>query len=50
MKKIKSVKGYAYKGFFEKGWQGNDSAIFVYRKKSKGESWMIAVKITPLKN
>lgn len=42
---MKKIKGYAAIDFFKKGWRGNDSAIFVYRRKSKGEEWMIPVTI-----
>lgn len=45
---MKAVKGYAYKAFLEGGWKFHDSAIFVYRKTTKKEQWMIPVLITPI--
>jgi hypothetical protein len=54
MKKV--LKGYIYGGMVEKGWQdrpasgrfleSNDSAIFVYRKKTPG---LVKCKITLIK-
>ena len=43
---MKKIKGYAAIDFFRKGWRGNDAAIFIYRRKSKTEAWMVRVEVT----
>ena len=48
-KKSKGVKGYVANVWLEDGWKGKDSAIFVYRKVKKSETWFVPVLITPIK-
>lgn len=47
-KKLKTIKGYVYIENLKSSWKGADSAMFVYRKKTKSETHMIPVLITPL--
>jgi hypothetical protein len=45
---MKKIKGFVYIGFLEKGWTGQDSAVFVYRKSDKKSGIFIPVLVTPL--
>jgi len=44
-KKVKKIKGYITVDFARKGWSKKDSAIFVYRKVKKSETWFVPCEI-----
>lgn len=45
-KKKKVVRGYVYEDFMRAGWKENDGAVFVYRRRFKGEKHMLPICIT----